>query len=131
LADIINKPHYLRRKAKESHARRSQVAREWIWQSRFKYVFLYSYELKTGKLQFNNLIKIIPIDRLPISGGTFVVQERVENNSSIRYLNSSHYHQYHKDDQYQPESSARPISPCHTMRPDWKYAYKNQNQKHH
>jgi hypothetical protein len=28
LADIINKPHYLRRKAKESHARRSQVARE-------------------------------------------------------------------------------------------------------
>ena len=28
LADIINKRHYLRRKAKESHARRSQVARE-------------------------------------------------------------------------------------------------------
>jgi hypothetical protein len=28
LADIINKQHYLHRKAKESHARRSQVARE-------------------------------------------------------------------------------------------------------
>jgi SRSO17 transposase len=28
LADIINKRHYLRQKAKESHARRSQVARE-------------------------------------------------------------------------------------------------------
>jgi hypothetical protein len=28
LADIINKRHYLRRKAKESHARRSQVALE-------------------------------------------------------------------------------------------------------
>jgi len=28
LADIISKRHYLRRKAKESHARRSQVARE-------------------------------------------------------------------------------------------------------
>ena len=28
LADIINKRRYLRQKAKESHARRSQVARE-------------------------------------------------------------------------------------------------------
>ena len=28
LADIINKRYYLRQKAKESHARRSQVARE-------------------------------------------------------------------------------------------------------
>jgi hypothetical protein len=28
LADIINKRHFLRRKAKESRARRSQVARE-------------------------------------------------------------------------------------------------------
>jgi hypothetical protein len=28
LADIISKRHYLRRKAKESHARRSQVVRE-------------------------------------------------------------------------------------------------------